>query len=395
MLKSKPSPPNVATISPILRSGSQDQGAKTKNDIFELLNDQAARVKEAAKQYAETGTQQAKNILNQENLHLHGQIHVFWQEMGNKANPDLLTVEQQTMSTLQDQANLAVENAAKVKTERIHYVNLGDIKAKDGKTVGAHIYEKLTHPDHDTKEKLLNAVEKEVLDAMRDKGYDEKLFIQRLFMEARFHKGQQGAPEPAASQVWEQDAQKASRILDEKLILDYYNALEKEGLLSERAINTVEQLYKGLDTARSEQERADIWRNILITTVTDQRNSLTQAHKDLSEFMEKAEKHEGDMAALKKNLEEQSKLAEHMLDEAIKQEKKAGTLKSKLKTSKEVQYNQDWKIELIQRIRLAQDEMLDTLKKGKADAAAMAKFEKQMAELKKELNSVGRSTPIK
>ncbi len=394
MLRARHSPPSAETIPPVLRNGSQDQAGKTKSDIFGLLNDQAARVLEAAKQYASSGSKEAKSILNQENLHLHGQIHVFWKAMGNKENSNLLTVEQQSMAKIQEEANMAVRYAANARSETTHSVNLSDIKSKDGKGVGEHIYEKLVHPDHDTAEKLLNAVEKEVLSAMRGKGYDEVQFIQRLFMRARFHSGQ-GSAEPSATQAGPRENQKSHQILDEQIIADYYNSLEQEGLLSQNAIKAVTQLSKGLETARSLEERAEIWRNIFIVTVTDQRNSLRDAYKDLSTYMEKAEKHEGDMASLKKNLEEQSKLAEQMLNEAIKQEKKANTLKSQLKTSKEVQYNQDWKIELIQRIRKSQTEMLDALKAGKTDAAAIAKFEKEMAALKKELNSVGRSTPIK
>ncbi|MDE1865481.1 MAG: hypothetical protein KGH94_02485 [Candidatus Micrarchaeota archaeon] len=201
----KTAPPRVATIPPILRQESETRKglkSETKEDLLKIMGHQAERVRQLAQEYENTGSSAIRNKLNQENLHLHGQIHVFWTAMKNEADPKALSDEQKHMSELQASANKALEDAARARGDTVYYVSISDIRSSTGERAGEHIYKNLVHPDSNTLHKLISSVENGVLDALRDKGFDDYEFMNRLFMMSRFMRNDRSrAAEPPAGQV--------------------------------------------------------------------------------------------------------------------------------------------------------------------------------------------------
>ena len=110
--------------------------------------------------------------------------------------------EQKLMGAMQTAANLAVEKAAKVYGKAVYYVNIDEIRSSSSESASEHIYNRLVHPDNNTINKLLDSIEREVLDALRQRGFEEEEFIRRIFAMAYFLRGgRQGPPPMPAAQV--------------------------------------------------------------------------------------------------------------------------------------------------------------------------------------------------
>jgi hypothetical protein len=170
----------AAVLLPLIRNSNgdiksiQSLSERTKEDILALMTVQSMRVQKLAEEYGKTGSESIRREINTENLHLHGEIGVFSIAFGKE--------DAAKMSKLQDATNIAIENAAKIRNNSVSYVNINEIKSSDDKTASQHIQEKLFHPDN-TKDfdKFMDSVEKDVLNQLHDKGYEEEDFMRKLF----------------------------------------------------------------------------------------------------------------------------------------------------------------------------------------------------------------------
>jgi chromosome segregation ATPase len=165
-------------VPPLLRTEAA-KNKKSKDELLMAINRQLQTVVNLAGLYARTGDQETRKQLNLENMHLHGQIHVFWDAMKTESTSKKLSHEQDLLSRMQSHANQQIEAAAKIRGHGVTYVHLNDIKSSSGQTAGQHIYEKLVHQDNDTHDKFHDAVEDGIKAELLNKGLD-KTFFERL-----------------------------------------------------------------------------------------------------------------------------------------------------------------------------------------------------------------------
>lgn len=171
--------PKAAIVVPLRTEQDSDSRirAKAKNDAMDLLAEQTSEVKRLAEQYSNakdaTVREKLRNQVNRESMHLHGQLHVFWKSFSPQ--------EQRELRAMQLDANKSVEKAAEKLGAKVSYISIADIKSSDGKSAGEHLYERLNHPDSTSVRKFIDSIEDEVLAKLESKGYDEYMFMRRLF----------------------------------------------------------------------------------------------------------------------------------------------------------------------------------------------------------------------
>jgi hypothetical protein len=137
---------------------------KTK-DFFAMLEKQVQNIEKLAQKYAATKSEDDRNAMNQANLHLHGQVHVFWNAFDAGGR--------KTLEDMQKRTNQMVKAAAKANDVEVSYVDINHVRSKtSGDTAPNHIYQKLVHPDATSVKKLVSSVEKDILDELQQLGFD-------------------------------------------------------------------------------------------------------------------------------------------------------------------------------------------------------------------------------